>query len=449
MEEEDFLEDELILRFEEMIEENQNYYFDTDEMEEIIGYYLDVGDLDFAEKALGYARLLHSNLLIFKIKELELLLELNKLKRSSILIKEIKSYDIEHLDFTLAEAKYWSLKKQHKIAIKFYKKALESGEEEDYIYHCLGNEHLFIGEVGKALYYFKAALELNIEDNIAFYLCLECFNEIHLYKESIEFLKQIIDYSPYKYEAWHELGMQYLKLKNYKEAVKAFDYALVIKPDSITSIMQMGLCYEKLNYLKKAIKKYKEALEYEDTTAYTYLKIAQVYDESKEYFKALKYYLQSIHEDPQLDLAWIGASEVYEKIGNLEEALHYATRAFDLDSINIEYRKKIAHLNIQLGYIEEALQHYEIILNIESGKFLNSYVYTELLILLGQYEKASIEIEKCIDKFDRAESFYQLSNCYFLLKDDSKGNFFLKIAKEKNLGLFDEMAQKYPILKKL
>lgn len=92
MGEEEFWEDELILRFEEMIESNENYYFDTNEMEDIIGYYLDIGNLPFAEKALNYANSLHPNLYVFKIKELELLIELHLLKESAELIEELKQY---------------------------------------------------------------------------------------------------------------------------------------------------------------------------------------------------------------------------------------------------------------------------------------------------------------------------------------------------------------------
>lgn len=446
-EEEEFWEDELIHRFEEMIEENENYYFDADEMEDIIGYYLDIGDLPFAEKALNYANSLHPNLYIFKIKELELLIELHQLKESAKLIEELKQYPNQHLDFVIAQAKFWSLKNQHKMAIRFYKIALDAGEEEDYIYHCLGSEYLAIGEIGQALFYFKAALEMNMEDDIAFYSCIECFNEIHLHKECIDFLKQVIDAAPYKHEAWFELGMQYIKLKNYKEALDAFEFAVAINPKSITGLMQMGGCYEKLENPQKAIETYIEALEFDDSAAYTHLKIARVYEKMNEYFKALKFYLQSIHEDPQLDLAWIGAATVYEKLGNLEEARHYTARAKDLDSPNLNYRKKLANLNVQLGFLEEALEEYEIILTMESDKFLNSYIYTELLVLLGHYEKAILELENSISKFNRAESYYQLSHCYFLLKNQQKGKENLKLAKEKNPRLFDEMVQKYPILK--
>lgn len=146
-------------------------------------------------------------------------------------------------------------------------------------------------------------------------------------------------------------------------------------------------------------------------------------------------------------MAWIGAAAIYEKLGNLEEARHYTSRALELDSPNLNYRKKLASLNVQLGFLEEALEEYEIILAMESGKFLNSYVFTELLILLGHYEKAILELENSIQKFNRAESYYQLSNCYFLLRDQKRGKENLKLAKEKNSRLFDEMIQKYPILK--
>lgn len=44
------LNNDLIGRFEQMLEQRENYFFETDEFYEIIAYYLDVGDLPYAKK---------------------------------------------------------------------------------------------------------------------------------------------------------------------------------------------------------------------------------------------------------------------------------------------------------------------------------------------------------------------------------------------------------------
>ena len=153
--EDDFLDNELIEKFEEMIENNESLYYDSDELEDIIGYYLDIGDLPYAKIALDYAKKIHSESIDIQVKELEYYVEMDELFIASEMIEDLKKVVTENVDFTLAQAKYWSLKGMHKIAIKFYEEALEDSEEKDFILHCLGNEHMANNNIGKALYYFK------------------------------------------------------------------------------------------------------------------------------------------------------------------------------------------------------------------------------------------------------------------------------------------------------
>jgi len=58
---EEFFENELARRFEEMIENNEEFYFDTAELIDIIIYYLELGDINYAELAVQHATKLHPN----------------------------------------------------------------------------------------------------------------------------------------------------------------------------------------------------------------------------------------------------------------------------------------------------------------------------------------------------------------------------------------------------
>lgn len=445
--EEEFFGNDLIDRFEQMLEENEHYYFDGEELNEIISYYLDVGDLPFAYKAIEYALQLHPESYEMKIKVLEYLLEVGMLKEASELIDELKEVAKSSLDFVIAQARFWSLKEQHKLAINFYEKALEYGVEEDYIHHCLGGECIAINEIGKALFHYKSALELELDDDLAFYACVQCFNEIHRHKECIDFLKQYIEVRPYADFAWFQLGLQYERQKDFENALEAFDYAVCINPKSINNLIKLAKCHEKMENHTKAIEVYEEALEIDDTPAYTMIEIANCYINKKESSKALAYYHKAIHSDPQLDRAWSLTSELYEKLGNTEEAIHYLKRAVELDAMNMAYWKRLTYLHVQAGMYEEAEQNYAKIIKLEPNHFLNWLGYTELLIILGEYKRAISIAEKGLKRFERAELYYQISCCEYLLNDNKRGLNSLIRAKKLNPKLMDEMFAKYPILK--
>ncbi len=444
--EENFLNNELIERFEQMLEKRQQFYFDTEEFYEIIAYYLDVGDLPYAKKAIDYAMNMYPANTEIQIKKLEYLLSVNKLKAAATLIEGLKEVGANDTDFIICMARFWSLKEVPKKAIVYYKQALEFGDDLEYIYNCLGNEYLNINEIGQALYSFKKALELDLDDDFAFFSCIQCFEELYMNKECVEFLLQYIDLRPYSEIAWSQLGQQYMVLKNYEEAHRAFDYATLINPKGIMSYTQKAMTLEKLEDYAAAIAVYEETLELDDSAAYTYLKIGECYMKLGKPFKALKAFHQSLHEDPQLDQSWVATSDLYESLGNYEEALYYLNRALDLDSLNIDYWKRRAYLHIQLVRFEESTLDYYRLVELEPKNFYNWLGLTETLITIGDYQKAVDAAYRGLKHFNRAELYYQLSNCYYLLGEEEMGNSAFKKAAEMNAELQFEMFEKYPIL---
>lgn len=444
--EDGFLNSELIDRFEQMLDNKEKFYFDTEEFYEIIAYYLDVGDLPYAKKAIDYAVEMYPSSTEIQIKKLEYLLSVDRLKAASQLIEELKEVGANDVDYMICVARFWSLKENPKKAIQFYEKSLEFGDDREYIYNCMGNEYLNLNEISQALYCFKKALELDLDDDFAFFSCIQCFEDLHLHNECVEFLLQYIDLRPYSEIAWSQLGQQHMISKNYEEAHRAFDYATLINPKSIMAHTQKAACLEKLEDYEEAIKVYEETLELDDSAAYTYLKIGSCYVKLGKPFKALKAFHQSLHEDPQLDQSWVATSDLYESIGNYEEALYYLNRAIDLDALSIDYWKRRAYLHIQLVRFEESTLDYYRLVELEPNNFYNWLGLSETLITIGDYQKAIEAVYRGLKHFNRAELYYQLSNCYYLLGEEEMGNSAFQKASEMNASLQVEMFQKYPIL---
>ena len=67
---EEFFENELVEKFEKMVENNEEFYFETEEFEEIIIYYLEIGDISYAEMATNYALKIHPNSIELKTKKI-------------------------------------------------------------------------------------------------------------------------------------------------------------------------------------------------------------------------------------------------------------------------------------------------------------------------------------------------------------------------------------------
>ena len=138
---EEFFENELAKKFEDMIENNEQFYFDTEEVEDIVIFYLEMGDINFAEMAVNYGLKLRPNSIELKVKQLEVFLELEKYVQARQLIEELKPSCSESTDFLVCCAKYYSNNGNPRKSIEFCEKALELEEEESFLHNFIADEY--------------------------------------------------------------------------------------------------------------------------------------------------------------------------------------------------------------------------------------------------------------------------------------------------------------------
>ncbi len=123
-----------------------------------------------------------------------------------------------------------------------------------------------------------------------------------------------------------------------------------------------------------------------------------------------------MREDPQFYLSMMEQSDLYLEMGSMKEALHFAKEAVALNENNLEFQKKLAFLYIDSGRFEESLTCLKKLVDAEPKRFYNWYAYSEVLMLIGEYEDAITVLEK-LPKFTKEQNlYYQLSNSYLNLK---------------------------------
>ncbi|WP_209388724.1 tetratricopeptide repeat protein [Chryseobacterium sp. RR2-3-20] len=444
---EEYFGNELVKKFEEMMEINDEFYFDTEELEDIIVYYLELGDFNYADMAVNYGLKLHPNSLDIKIKKLEVLLEWEDFNTAKQLIDELKGSSMENTDFLVCYAKYYSNLGNPKKSIEICKKALELEEEQNFLNNFIADEYVNLGDPFNALKYYQQALKEDPLDDYSLENIMICFNDLNKSDEAIAFLNDYLDEFSYSEMAWSEYGQYYFVRKNYEEAIKAFDYMLAINSGSVGVYASKAACYEALNQYQKAISVYEEMLELEYTKAFTFYKIGLCYKALKQPIIALNYFQKSLREDPQFYLSMMEQSYLYEEMGGMPEALHFAKEATLLNDDNLDYQKRLAFLFIDAGKFEESLTCLKKLVDAEPSRFYNWYAYSEVLMLVGEYEEAVTILENAIKYHYRAELFYQLSNCYFNLNEKDKGTKSLKKALDLDPTLVSDMQKKYPYIK--
>lgn len=429
------------------MENNDEFYFDTEELEDIIVYYLELGDFNYADMAVNYGLKLHPNSLDIKIKKLEILLEWEEYNTAKDLINELKGSSMENTDFLVCYAKYYSNLGNPRKSIEICKKALTLEEEENFLHNFIADEYVNLGDPFNALKHYRKALKEDPSDEYALENSMVCFSDLNKSEEAIAFLNEYLDDFPYSEIAWFEYGQFYFNRKNYEESIRGYDYLIAINSNSVGVYANKAACYEALGQYQKAIETYEEMLELEYTKAFTFYKIGLCNKALKQPIVALNAFQKSLREDPQFYLAMMEQSYLYEEMGGMTEALHFAKEATQLNEDNLDYQKRLAFLFIDSGKFEESLSCLKKLVSAEPSRFYNWYAYSEVLMLVGEYEEAVTVLNAAVKSHHRAELFYQLSNCFFNLKQQDKGLESLQKALELDPSLAKDMQKKYPFIK--
>ncbi|MFV0238114.1 MAG: tetratricopeptide repeat protein [Flavobacteriales bacterium] len=424
----DFLYNENVARFEEMLSKNETWYYDTEEIVDIITFYIDINDVNNALKALDYAFSIHPDNLDIQVKKVEVLIAQRKFTQAQDLITKLNSMILSNTDLLIAQAKIFSIKKEHQKAIEFYKKALENSDETEFLLSSIGNEFLNLNANQEALSYFKKALEINLDDEYAFYSIIHCFNQLKDDANCIVFLLDYIDHLPYSDYAWYNLGLVYKKQHNFSEALRAFDFAILINDKFLSAYWQKANTLENISRYEEAIEVYEKSLQYDDTPSFTHVKIGKCYKELNIDSKALASFYNAIYDDPQMDKAWAEAAYVYAKMENLVEAIYYLKRALELNPNHIRYIKQYITFSIENQSIDEALDYYDQLIQLEPDNHHNILGKVELLLFTKEYTEVIDFLEDYRKKHTQPEALYYLSFSYFLTHQPHLGFDLFKYA---------------------
>ena len=343
-----------LTRFEKMLKTNRVLFFDSNEFENIISYYLENGKINFAKKAIKLGLEQHpdsSNLALF---EIEILIFENKLDNAEKLLEGLILSEPSNEEIYIQKANIYSKKKLHKKAILCLKKILDFNTDNPEVYSLIGVEYLFLEDFENAKNNFIKCLNYDDSDYSALYNIVYCFEILEQNDKAIDYLNTYLNSNPYCEVAWHQLGKQYLIFKNYLKAISAFDFAIISDEYFVGAYIEKGRALEKINKYNEAIENYKLIIALKDESSYPLLRMGICYDKIGNHKKALQSLNECVQIDPQLNKAWYLLAEIYYKNQKYNSAILSIKKSIDINSENENYWKLYAKINIGLKLYEEA-----------------------------------------------------------------------------------------------
>jgi tetratricopeptide (TPR) repeat protein len=228
----------LIARFEEMLRKKSEYFFDSEEFETVIDFYIDKNQLITAGQVADLASRQHPFSAIFPIRKAQLLSALNETQAALEVLTQAENLEPSNPELFMTRGGVYSQMGLSEKAIANFKMALDHSEDRDQVYLNIAYEYENISKYADAIFFLKKALSDNSDNEAAVYELAFCYELNGQHEESVLFFNQFIDKEPYSHAAWFNLGVAYNRLSLYE---KILHLPISTKPIP----MQIWICWPK------------------------------------------------------------------------------------------------------------------------------------------------------------------------------------------------------------
>ena len=358
-ENDDELTNEAVTRFEDMLESQRTTYFDAEEFELIIDYYMQKNDLKRSREAVDLALAQHPDDPVLRIKNAKQFLVENNPRTALDLLDQIEP-NCDDPDYFLTLGSCYAALGKHQKAIDTYTTALSYFEEDEKseLYHAIGFEYQCLNAIPKAIEFYKKSLDVETDDIQGCSSSVDlinCYISSGMVNEGILYFNQRIEENPHEAESWSALGDLYRRTDQLEEAIEMYEYVLAIDPTHLWANMHLANSYYDLNRFQEAIDSLNEALNHGMETSMIHASLGDCYYRQEKYIDAKNEYNKAIAINEYLTEAWSGLGYIYSDTGDSRKAIKFFEKAYQLEPFNDDHLYNLAAEYRKLGENEKAL----------------------------------------------------------------------------------------------
>ncbi|MBX7095725.1 MAG: tetratricopeptide repeat protein [Flavobacteriales bacterium] len=435
-------------RFEEMMRNNGNYFFDVDVFEALIDHYLEKNDIKSALKGISIGISQHPDAVPILLRKAEIHASSGKLNKSLEILNRIEHLDPYNEDSFILKAGIYSQLRNHEEAIRCLKQAIRLAEgENDDLYVDLAFEYENLKKWDKAIECLKSALKSNPENEAAIFELAYCFEISGQGENSIQFFNDFIDNHPYSFSAWYNLGNSYIRKGLFEKAIEAFDFCITINENFSSAYFNKANAYVQLEMYHEAINCYAETFLYEEPQAITYCYIGECFEKLEMPEEAFENFLKATEIDEDLADGWLGMGIALSMMEKHKEAIPYLEKAKALEDKSSDTWYILGEVLDKANDISGSQQSFLKALELDGDNPELIMDYTDFLKRRFSLQEALEEMDKHILRFpQQAELLYRQS--VYLLESGKKAQAMEMLAEALSLN-FEEHEELFDYLPEL
>ncbi len=436
---------ELVDKFEQKLKFNQSFFFDVEEYEALIDYYVGNDNISYTNQLIQHAVSQHPDSIGILLKRAQLYAYADNTEKALELLAKLEGMDPNNSEVFFTKGAIYSQLKRYEKAIEEYHKAIRETEELDEVYINIAFEYENLGNYEKAIEYLKKALEISPENEMVLYELAMSFEFAERTEESITFFKDYLNENPYSYVAWINLGTAFNSQGLNEKAIKAFEYAIAIDDINPSSYYSKAATYLGMEEYVKAIDVYNEILQLDNNYSIPHYYIGECYEKMEDFNAAIDYYTRSIKHDEFFSDAWLGRGLSFYELKKVPQSINDIKKAISLNEENTEYQLILAEI-LHKEKMEGATEIYEKVLNEAPNKADAWLDYSDYLRDNGDIEAAIEIISQGLKVMPKNVELYYRLAAYQLLNREVKTAYItiaiaLEIDTEPLSDFFDYISE--------
>ncbi len=436
----------LLRKYEDMRSGVQSIFFDVEEFEQIIDYFLDDFEYDEAKEAANLGEKQHPSSVEIKYKFVHIFIEQGNAKKALALLEEIPDWEDSNPERYFLKGTANCLMGKLKEAERQFDRALElSGEET---FEALLNISIAFENVRHyelALKYLTQAFGQQPENLSVLYDMGYFYERLHKFDESLKYYERYLDLDPFSDNVWYNIGIVYHKIELFEKAVEAYDFSISLNPDYASAYFNKATVWIHAGNFERAITSYKDFLEIEPENTQAYCYMGDCFEQMERLDDAVSAFQKIIEIDNTDPEGWFGAGMIYILQNRHEEAIAYILKAIEFDSSNLDYWINLGYVSEDAGQIEEAIKCYAHVTRSDTADPDGWIALTGLLMKEGDFEQALNFLRSAyVHHPDMAAIMVKMAICYLKMEEHSLALKFIDEGLKKDSSLLADFAYYFP-----
>jgi tetratricopeptide (TPR) repeat protein len=388
----------LIDKFEKMLKLREAYFFDVEEVEALVDFYLDKNNYRKAKLAVNHGLSIFQNVSSLLLKKAQIFAASKESTKALEILEFLEASEPTNTDMLLFKAVVHRNLSDHEGTKSCLLKALEiSPENREEIFMDLAYEQQIVNDYPGAIESLKESLKINPDHEASLFELSYCFEMADQIEVGVEFFQNYLDRFPYNFVAWYNLALCFDKIGLFEKGVEAADFCLAIREDFVAAYILKGNLYTSMDMDMAAAEAYKDSLKYDNENPLVYTAIGECQERMEMWNAAELNYKKALAIDPDYVEALMGLGAIRENENEMKKAISFYEDAVKKDDFHLDNRHILVETYIKAGEQENAKRHLEEMIKIFPDD-AESWILLADLSAVDDYSVSLEIIDQAIDK---------------------------------------------------